>query len=46
MEAHTENGVMGNAYAASVEKGQALVQRMTKDMADVLEDESLWDQKV
>ena len=46
MEAHTENGVMGNSYLASKEKGEKMVARMVKGMADVLSDDRLWTQRV
>ena len=46
MEAHTENGVMGNAWLASREKGEKMVERMVKGMADVLCDDRLWEQRV
>lgn len=46
MEMHTENGVMGNSYLASFEKGKNMVQRMVKGMADTLCDDRLWSQKV
>lgn len=46
MESHTQNGVMGNSYAATKEKGEAVVARYIKAMADVLEQDTLWDAKV
>ena len=46
MEAHTENGVMGNSYAATKEKGEALTKRMVEDLAEKLADPSIWEQKV
>ncbi len=46
MESHTENGVSGNAYAATKKKGEKVVVRYVKAMADILEDDNLWDQKV
>ena len=46
METHTENGVMGNSYAATKEKGEALTKRMVEDLAEKLADPSIWEQKV
>ena len=46
MDMHTENGVMGNSYLASKEKGEKMVERMVKGMADVLCDDRLWEQRV
>jgi creatinine amidohydrolase len=46
MESHTENGVMGNSCAATKEKGEMIVARYVKAMADILEDDKLWNQKV
>ena len=46
MDMHTENGVMGNSYLASKEKGDKMVERMVKGMADVLSDDRLWQQRV
>lgn len=46
MESHTENGVMGNSYAATKEKGEKVITRYINGMADILEDDQLWVQKV
>ncbi len=42
MEAHTENGVMGNSYAATREKGEALAQVNTCKLAEILSDGEIW----
>lgn len=46
MEAHTENGVMGNSYAATAEKGKKILDREIQGMADFLMDDTLWGRKV
>lgn len=46
MEMHTPNGVMGNSYAATLEKGEKMVARFTKGMADALCEDRLWEQRV
>lgn len=42
MEAHTENGVMGNSYLATKEKGQALAEATTRKLVEILSDERIW----
>lgn len=42
MEAHTENGVMGNSYAATKETGECLAEAITARLCKTLSDESLW----
>ena len=42
MEAHTENGVMGNSYLATKEKGQALAEATTRKLVEILFDERIW----
>ena len=42
MESHTRNGIMGAAYAATKEKGLALVAAYSDRIADVLSDPLLW----
>lgn len=46
MEAHTENGVMGNAYAATAEKGRQILGREIQGLASLLMDNTLWGRKV
>lgn len=46
MESHTENGVMGNSYLATKEKGEKMVDRMVRGMADILCTDGLWERKV
>lgn len=46
MEMHTPNGVMGNSYAATKEKGEAITARMVKGLADALCEDRLWEQPV
>ncbi len=46
MEAHTKNGVMGNSYAATKEKGLALAAATTAKLVEVLSDEDIWNQPV
>jgi creatinine amidohydrolase len=46
MESHTENGVMGNSYAATKEKGEKLVSVVVDFLYDVLINEELWSGKV
>ncbi len=46
MEAHTKNGVMGNSYAATKEKGLAIAQATTAKLVEVLRDEEIWRQPV
>ena len=46
MEAHTVNGVMGNSYAATREKGEAMAEATTKKLAEILSDDILWKMKV
>lgn len=42
MDAHTENGVMGNSCLATKEKGQALADATTRRLVEILSDESIW----
>lgn len=42
MESHTENGIMGDSYAASKEKGMALADAYCKRLVEVLSDGRLW----
>lgn len=42
MEAHTKNGVMGDATTASREKGLALVNAYADNIARALSDEEIW----
>ena len=37
---------MGNAYAATAEKGKKILEREIQGMADILMDDSLWGRKV
>ncbi len=46
MESHTENGVMGNSYLASKEKGFALAEAAASKLVEVLSDPVLWEQPV
>lgn len=46
MESHTENGVMGNSYAATKKKGEAMGHRMVESMVDILCDDELWSRKL
>ena len=46
MEAHTVNGVMGNSYAATKEKGEILADVNTKKLVEILSDEVIWQMKV
>ena len=46
MQQHSKNGVMGNAYMASVEKGERLAERFVTGMADILSNPALWKQTV
>ncbi len=46
MEHMTDNGVMGNSNAASKEKGEKIVERMTQSLADILCRDDLWNQGV
>ena len=46
MEAHTVNGVMGNSYAATKEKGEAMAAAFTAKLVDALSDETIWQMKV
>ena len=43
MEAKTPNGVMGNSWAATKEKGFALAKATTEKLVAMLSDESIWD---
>lgn len=43
MESHTENGIMGNAYAATKEKGFQLVEAYSDNICRMLSDEHLWE---
>ena len=42
MEAKTHNGVMGNSWAATKEKGLALAKATTEKLVAMLSDESIW----
>lgn len=42
MEEHTPNGIMGNAYAATKEKGLALVNAYGERITQILSDEKIW----
>jgi creatinine amidohydrolase len=46
MEAHTVNGVMGNSYAATKEKGEILADVNTKKLVEILSDDVIWQMKV
>ena len=46
MESHTENGIMGNSYAATKEKGEIMVRRFVDDLVDVFSNPQVWQQKV
>lgn len=46
MEAHTLNGVMGNSYAATKQKGEALSQAFTDKLVEALSDDIIWNQMV
>ena len=46
MEAHTVNGVMGNSYAATKEKGEAMAKAFTDKLVEVLSDETIWQMNV
>ncbi|MDO4798949.1 MAG: creatininase family protein [Bacillota bacterium] len=43
METHTENGVMGEAFAATKEKGERLAQAFTQRLVETLSDARIWD---
>jgi len=42
----TVNGVMGNSYAASKEKGEKLVAAFVTSIVDILQQDALWEAKV
>ena len=46
MESHTENGVMGNSYLATKEKGDLLKLRFAAGMVSLLENQELWKRTV
>ena len=46
MEAHTVNGVMGNSYAATKEKGEKLAAATTEKLVEILSDDTIWKMKV
>ncbi len=46
MEAHTPNGIMGDASTASKEKGFALMNAYAEHITEALSDESIWNQPV
>lgn len=46
MESHTENGVMGNSYLATKEKGNSLKMRFAAGMVSLLETADLWKRPV
>lgn len=46
METTTPNGVMGNSYMATKEKGEKMIAASVKSVADILSDENLWHSKV
>lgn len=46
MESHTPNGVMGNAYLATKEKGTAMLNTMISSLSDIVSAEELWDKQV
>ena len=46
MESHTVNGVMGNSYAATKEKGEILADVNTKKLVEILSDDAIWQMKV
>jgi creatinine amidohydrolase/Fe(II)-dependent formamide hydrolase-like protein len=46
MEAHTANGVMGNSYAATKEKGEKLAAATTEKLVEILSDDTIWKMKV
>ena len=45
MEAHTKNGVMGNSYLATREKGERLAAAGTAALCAVLSDPELWNKR-
>lgn len=46
MEAHTANGVMGNSYAATKAKGEAMAAAFEAKLVEALSDETIWQMKV
>jgi creatinine amidohydrolase len=46
MEAHTVNGVMGNSYAATKEKGEAMAKAFTDKLVEALSDDTIWQMEV
>lgn len=46
MESHTENGIMGNAYAATKEKGFKLIEAYSDNVTEALSDSRLWEAPV
>ena len=46
MESHTENGVMGNSYLATKEKGEAMIAEMVQNLTRILSDDCLWHGRV
>jgi creatinine amidohydrolase len=46
MESHTENGVMGNSYAATKEKGEKLMAVVVDFLYEALSNEELWNRRV
>lgn len=46
METYTENGVMGNPYAATKEKGEKIISIVDKFLYDTLSTEELWTRSV
>ena len=46
MESHTENGVMGNSYLATKEKGEAMIAEMVGNLTRILSDDCLWHGRV
>lgn len=42
MESHTENGIMGNAYAATKEKGIRLIEAYSDNIVEALSDPEFW----
>ena len=46
MEMHTENGVMGNSYMASKEKGDRMTERFVDGFVKIFSDDRIWNQPV
>ena len=46
MEIHTENGVMGNSFMASKEKGDKMTERFVDGFVKIFSDDRIWNQPV